>query len=140
MTVGVLCGCNLPSQVLDSQFGYHKQLAEEYLDVNLLTNQNIQANLVNGVLDEWIITFQSDSFKSFVQLDLRKNGQSIKLVDSDSSRLKAKLCNLAGFAWNNCDTIYQFVLIIAYILSNRKSVYEQRKSLSKAIMDLKNIV
>ena len=69
--------------MLDCQFAYHKQLAEEYIDINLLTNQNVQVNLVNGVLDKWIITFQSEG----------KKVQFIKLVDSNSSELKAKLCS-----------------------------------------------
>ena len=37
-TVGILLGSNLPNPVIQPQFGHKKLLAEEFLDVSLLTN------------------------------------------------------------------------------------------------------
>ena len=49
-TVGILYGSNLPNPVIQPRFAHKKLLAEEFLDVSLLTN--IQAELVNDNRDQ----------------------------------------------------------------------------------------
>ena len=134
-TVGILLRSNLPYPVTEPQYGYKKLLAEEYLDVCLLTK--VHAELVDDNLEEWILKFKCNSQETTIHLKLSDGNEHVTYFNSHSFEQLKKLKELIDIAWCNCDTIYQFVLIIHFILNSRKTVEIKKNTLIRDIMHLK---
>ena len=81
-TVGILHGSYLPNPVIRPQFGHKKLLAEEFLDVSLLTN--IHAELVNDNHEEWILTFECSSQETIIHFELSKGNEYQHRLRRDS--------------------------------------------------------
>lgn len=134
-TVGILLRSNLPYPVVEPQYGHNKLLAEEFLDVCLLTK--VHAELVDDNLEEWILKFECNSQETIIHLKLSGGNEHVRYFNSRSFEQLKKLKELIDIAWCNCDTIYQFVLIIHFILKSRKTIEVQKNTLIGNIMNLK---
>ena len=134
-TVGILLRTNLPYTVVEPQNGHKKLIAEEFLDVHLLTN--VHAELVDGNLEEWILKFGCNSQETIIHLKLSEGNEHVRYFNSRSFEQLKKLKGLIDIAWWNCDTIYQFVLIIHFILTSRQTIEDQKNTLIGNIMQLK---
>ena len=47
---------------------YQKEIAEEFLDISMLTNKTINVALIDSNLEHWKLTFENGEIKSSVQL------------------------------------------------------------------------
>ena len=83
---------NLPQEVVKDQYNpILRQLAEEFIDVSLLTNGTITVSLIDGDLKLWEVKFETRDGKSSVCLKLEHLGCEIEIVQSSLDELELKL-------------------------------------------------
>ena len=139
LTSGILLNSSLPYAVISkSADQYHKELSEDFIDTSLLTNKNISVRLVNGNLEHWIVTFQIAGIRSRIHLNLAVNNNQVTMIESMSKDLEFKLFELAGGAWNYCNTVYKFVIVINHVILNlsRRTVIEEKTLLGRTVREL----
>ena len=89
MTIGRFRNLHLPQEVLKNQNGYKKILAEEFLDIQLLTK--VEANLIGGNLENWKLIFTSERGKIYIFLNLPKSDQKLDKFEATSDFDRNKL-------------------------------------------------
>ena len=115
-----------------------KQLAEDFIDVSLLTNKSINVTLIEGKLKMWKVTFTNYAASSSVYLNLECWGSGVEAVQSTSPELEIKLFEMAHLVWNSCNTIYKFVIVTYHIIVSGRPVMEEIFFLSRTVHDLTN--
>ena len=138
MTIGLFKGLKLPKEVLNNQTGYKKILAEEYLDINLLTR--VEAHLIGGNLLKWELIFSSERGKTHIFLSLSQGEQKIENFRSTSKIDSEKLDVLLTSLWDNCYTVYEFVLSTNYVLESRDSLNTLKNNLIEIIVNITNLL
>ena len=138
MTIGLFRDLNLPHEVLKDQKGYNKNLAEEFLNVQLLTK--VEAHLIDGNLEKWKLIFNSEGGKNDIFLNLAISEQKVEKYKSTSDVDRDKLDLLLELLWDHCYTVYEFVLSTNYVLQSRDSTYILKKNLQKIIVNIRNML
>ena len=138
MTIGIVKGLNFPSSVTNSQLGYKKKIAEQFIEVNLLTSA--EAHLNNGRLENWLVKFSIDKSESIICLNVEVNNEYVSSFKSNSSEHVKKLNNFVDFVWDNCDTIYEFVIITDNILRSHRSASYMKKNIMNIIVELRMLM
>ena len=133
MTVGIIRGVKFPKSVMQSQQGYKKKIAEEFVEVNLLTNA--EAHLINGKLEDCLVQFSIGRSENIICLNAKD--KYVRSFESNSSEQFKKLNVLVDFVWNNCDTIYEFVIILDSNLRSQKPVIFLKENVLNMIVDLR---
>lgn len=140
MTVGILIKHNLPREIVEINTGFKKQLAEDYLDINLLTKKGIQAELLDGKLEHWKIDFSLHSSKSSLTVILKETRQYLETVQSNSMDQQRKLNLMGNFVLRKCRTMYVFVIVISFILENDQPVNKLKHIVEANIVELNRII
>ena len=135
MTIGLFRGLKLPNVVLKNQNGYKKKIAEEYLDINLLTK--VEAQLIDGNLEKWVLKFASETSNNYIFLNLVKSEQSVLDFESTSDVDRQKLSLLVKLLWDNCYTIYEFALSTSYVLESADSKEILKTNLMEIIANIR---
>ena len=135
MTIGLFRGLKLPNVVLKNQNGYKKKIAEEYLDINLLTK--VEAQLIDGNLEKWVLKFASETGNNYIFLNLVKSEQSVLDFESTSDVDREKLRILVKLLWDNCYTIYEFALSTSYVLESADSKEILKTNLMEIIANIR---
>ena len=138
MTIGLFRDLNLPHEVLKDQKGYKKNLAEEFLNVQLLTK--VEVNLIEGNLEKWKLIFNSERGKNYIFLNLARSQQKIEKFESTSDVDRDKLDLLLELLWDYCYTVYEFVLSTNYVLQSRDSSYILKKNLQRTIVNIRSML
>ena len=133
MTIGIIKGLTFPNSVLQSQLGYKKKVAEEFVEVNLLSNA--EAYLINGKLESWLVQFSIERSENIICLNAEENNEFVKSFESNSIEQFKKLNILVDLVWNNCDTIYEFVIIMDATLRSQRSLNYLKENVLNMIVD-----
>ena len=138
MTIGVFRDLNLPHEVLKYQKGYKKKLAEDFLNVQLLTK--VEAHLIEGNLEKWKLIFNNEGGKNDIFLNLAISEQKVEKYKSTSDVDRDKLDLLLELLWDYCYTVYEFVISTNYVLQSRDSSYILKKNLQRTIVNIRNML
>ena len=133
MTIGIIKGLTFPNSVLQYQLGYKKKVAEEFVEVNLLSNA--EAYLINGKLESWLVQFSIERSENIICLNAEENNEFVKSFESNSIEQFKKLNILVDLVWNNCDTIYEFVIIMDATLRSQRSLNYLKENVLNMIVD-----
>ena len=84
--------------------------------------------------------FSIDKSESIICLNVEVNNEYVSSFKSNSSDHVKKLNNFVDFVWDNCDTIYEFVIITDNILRSHRSVSYMKKNIMNIIVELRMLM
>ena len=104
-TIGLFRNMNLPHEVLKDQNGYKRNLAEEFLNVQLLTK--VAAHLIEGNLEKWKLIFKSERGKNYNFSNLAGSEQKVHKFKCTSDVEREALDLLLELLLDYCYTLYE---------------------------------
>ena len=135
MSIGIIKGLTFPNSVMQSQLSYKKKIAEEFVEVNLLSKA--KAYHINGKLEKWLVQFLIERSLNIIGLNAEENNEFVKSFESNSSEQYKKLNIWVDLVWNNCNTIYEFVLVMDSTLRSHRSVDYLKENVLNVIVELR---
>ena len=83
----------------------------------------------------WLVQFSVERSENIICLNAKD--KYVRSFESNSSEQFKKLNVLVDFVWNNCDTIYEFVIILDSNLRSQKPVIFLKENVLNMIVDLR---
>lgn len=120
MTSGIFLGSNLPSVITDEiEDDWRREIAEDFLDVNLLCGPEVTARLLqDGQLECWELYIENVTSLCKFMIHFSPTSKHLVNVDIKTKDLKVhkKLRESAVTLFNNCSNIYSYVQKISSLL------------------------
>ena len=120
MTSGIFLSSNLPSVITDEiEDDWRREIAEDFLDVNLLCGPGVTARLLNDEqLEGWELVVENETTLCKFKIHFFPTSKQLVKVDTKTKDLKVhmKLRESAVTHFNNCSNVYSYVQVICSLL------------------------
>lgn len=116
MTVGILINSNFPKVIKeDIKQEWRKKIAEDFLNVNLLTKNGISAQLINGKLETWEINMISNASSIKLKVEFSEFSKNLVLLGAYSSNcyVRSHLSKSVKSTFNDCQNMYIYVQVMS---------------------------